>query len=105
VLAFIIFVYKVIEVRKWREWHAEREPAPEGQITQMVVLGEESAYWDRGMGVAAPGAGPTSGIIAAAGTSEQKQRFLGPFARLSMLRWTSFARGMRVEKKNGPLLL
>jgi acyl-CoA dehydrogenase len=67
------------------------EPAPEGRVTQMVVLGEESAYWDRGMGVAAPGAGAPSGMVNAAGTPEQKQRFLGPFVRLSSPRWASFA--------------
>jgi acyl-CoA dehydrogenase len=67
------------------------EPAPEGRVTQTVVLVEEGSYWDRGMGVAAPGAGAPSGMVDAAGTPEQKQRFLGPFQRLSRARWTSFA--------------
>jgi acyl-CoA dehydrogenase len=70
---------------------ADAEPAPEGRMTQMVVLGEEAAYWDRGMGVAAPGAGFPSGMVNAAGTPEQKARFLGPFAKLTTPRWASFA--------------
>lgn len=70
---------------------ADRTPPSEGRTTQMVVLVEEGAYWDRGMGVAAPGAGPTAGLIGAAGTPEQKRRFLGPFERLSEPRWTSIA--------------
>jgi acyl-CoA dehydrogenase len=67
------------------------EHVPEGRVTQMVVLVEESSYWDRGMGVAAPGAGAPYSMVYAAGTPEQKQRFLGPFERLSTPRWTSFA--------------
>jgi len=67
------------------------EPAPEGRVMQMVVLGEEAAYWDRGMGVAAPGAGFPSGMVNAAGTPEQKERFLGPFARHTTPHWASFA--------------
>lgn len=67
------------------------EPAPEGRVMQMVALGEEAAYWDRGMGVAAPGAGFPSGMVNAAGTPEQKERFLGPFARHTTPHWASFA--------------
>jgi len=67
------------------------EPAPEGRVMQMVVLGEEAAYWDRGMGVAAPGAGFPSGMVNAAGTPEQKERFLGPFAGHTTPHWASFA--------------
>jgi len=67
------------------------EPAPEGRVMQMVVLGEEAAYWDRGMGVAAPGAGFPSGMVNAAGTPEQKERFLGPFSRHTTPHWASFA--------------
>ncbi len=67
------------------------EAAPEGRVTQMVVIGEESAYWDRGMGVASPGAGFPSGMVNAAGTAAQKERFLGPFTKLKEPRWASFA--------------
>jgi len=67
------------------------EPAPEGRVMQMVVLGEEAAYWDRGMGVAAPGAGFPSGMVNAAGTPEQKERFLGTFAGHTTPHWASFA--------------
>ncbi|HYD45495.1 MAG TPA: acyl-CoA dehydrogenase family protein [Phenylobacterium sp.] len=70
---------------------AAAEPAPEGRVAQMVVLGEEDAYWDRGMGVASPGAGFPSGMVNAAGTPEQKERFLGPFAHHTTPHWASFA--------------
>src|ERR1019366_2129859 len=55
---------------------AEAGDAPEGRMVRMVVLGEEGAYWDRGMGVAAPGAGFPSGAVGAGGTAEQKEQFL-----------------------------
>ncbi len=70
---------------------ADRAPPSEGATTQLVITAEESAYWDRGMGVAAPGSGPTAGMIAAAGTPDQQRRFLQPFARLLTPRWTSYA--------------
>jgi len=65
--------------------------APEGRMVRGVVLGEEGAYWDRGMGVATPGAGFPSGAVNAGGTAEQKERFLGPFRNLTEPRWASFA--------------
>ena len=67
------------------------EAAPEGRVTQAVVLGEEAAYWDRGIGVASPGAGFPAGMVNAAGTPEQKARFLEPFAHDTEPRWASFA--------------
>jgi acyl-CoA dehydrogenase len=70
---------------------AEAGDAPEGRMVRMVVLGEEGAYWDRGMGVATPGAGFPSGAVNAGGTAEQKEQFLGPFRELTEPRWASFA--------------
>src|ERR1700733_7761990 len=70
---------------------AQAADAPEGRMVRAVVLGEESAYWDRGMGVATPGAGFPSGAVNATGTAEQKERFLGPFRDLQEPPWASFA--------------
>lgn len=70
---------------------AEEAGGPEGRMVRGVVLGEEGAYWDRGMGVATPGAGFPSGAVMASGTNEQKERFLGPFRHLTEPRWASFA--------------
>ena len=70
---------------------AQAAETPEGRTVRMVVLGEESAYWDRGMGVATPGAGFPSGAVNATGTAEQKERFLGPFRNLTNPHWASFA--------------
>jgi acyl-CoA dehydrogenase len=70
---------------------AEASDAPEGRGVRMAILGEEGAYWDRGMGVATPGAGFPSGAVNAGGTDEQKARFLGPFRDLAEPRWASFA--------------
>jgi acyl-CoA dehydrogenase len=70
---------------------AQAAETPEGRMVRGVVLGEESAYWDRGMGVATPGAGFPSGAVNATGTAEQKERFLGPFRELKDPHWASFA--------------
>lgn len=64
---------------------------PEGPTVQMVAVNEESAYWDRGMGVASPGPGLPAGIVNASGTPEQRERFLGPFRAMDKPRWASFA--------------
>lgn len=63
----------------------------EGPVVQRAVLAEENAYWDRGMGVAAPGPGLPAGIVASSGTAEQRHRFLGPFQALDKPRWGAFA--------------
>jgi acyl-CoA dehydrogenase len=70
---------------------AEAGEAPEGRMVSGVVLGEEGAYWDRGMGVATPGAGLPAGAVNASGTAEQKEHFLGRFRDLQEPRWASFA--------------
>ena len=70
---------------------AEASDAPESRGLRQVILGEEGAYWDRGMGVATPGAGFPSGAVMAGGTKEQVEAFLGPFRNLAEPKWASFA--------------
>jgi acyl-CoA dehydrogenase len=82
---------------KYMAFHPEYLPAledenlPEGPAVRMAALNEENAYWDRGMGVAAPGPGLPSRIVATSGTSDQRERFLWPFRRTDRPRWGSFA--------------
>ncbi len=52
---------------------------------------EELAYWDRGVVVATPGPGLPEGNVLAAGTEEQKERFLGPFLEPDRPRWACLA--------------
>ncbi|MFI5308425.1 MAG: acyl-CoA dehydrogenase family protein [Polyangiales bacterium] len=56
-----------------------------------LLLAEEFAYWDRGVGVANPGPGLPELNVLSLGTEEQKQRFLGPFLSPDRPRWASFA--------------
>lgn len=58
---------------------------------QALLLAEEIAYWDRGIGVANPGPGLPEGSVLALGSEEQKERFLGPFLEPEGPRWASFA--------------
>jgi acyl-CoA dehydrogenase len=78
----------------FRREHApalEDDSVPEGSAVQMAALNEENAYWDRGMGVAAPGPGLPSRIVATSGTPDQRERFLGLFRGTDQPRWGSFA--------------
>jgi len=59
-------------------------------VTSLLFV-EELAYWDRGVMVANPGVGLPETNVLAAGTEEQKERFLGPFLRPDRPRWASFA--------------
>lgn len=59
-------------------------------LTQ-VLLAEEGAYWDRGIGVALPGPGLGEPPILSMGTPEQKQRFLSPFVDPLRPIWGAFA--------------
>jgi acyl-CoA dehydrogenase len=52
-----------------------------------LLHAEELAYWDRGVVVATPGPGLPEPNVLAAGTEEQKQRFLGPFLEPDRPRW------------------
>jgi acyl-CoA dehydrogenase len=65
--------------------------APEGTTVRLVVVAEELAYWDRGIGVATPGVGLPGGITRAMATPEQKARFLAPFETAERPMWASFA--------------
>jgi acyl-CoA dehydrogenase len=56
-----------------------------------LLVAEEFAYWDRGVGVANPGPGLPELNVLALGTEAQKQRFLGPFLEPDRPRWASFA--------------
>ncbi|MDD9972105.1 MAG: acyl-CoA dehydrogenase family protein [Myxococcales bacterium] len=56
-----------------------------------LLLAEEFAYWDRGVGVANPGPGLPEGNVLSAGNEEQKRRFLGPFLAPDKPRWACFA--------------
>lgn len=69
----------------------EDAAVPEGPAVRMAALNEENAYWDRGMGVAAPGPGLPSRIVASSGTPDQREHFLGPFRDTNRPRWGSFA--------------
>ncbi|MCC8934966.1 acyl-CoA dehydrogenase family protein [Bradyrhizobium sp. Arg68] len=78
----------------WRRAHplpAEDDGMPEGHAVRMAVLSEENAYWDRGMGVAAPGPGLPTPLVVAMGTPEQRERFLAPFRTTGTPRWAAFA--------------
>ena len=61
-----------------------------GTVLQLL-LAEEFAYWDRGVGVANPGPNLPEMNVLGLGTDEQKERFLGPFVAPDRPRWASFA--------------
>ena len=69
---------------------APRRP-PRGAVVAGLLLAEELAYWDRGIGVANPGPGLPEAAVLAQGTEAQKQRFLGPFLEPDRPRWACFA--------------
>jgi acyl-CoA dehydrogenase len=56
-----------------------------------LLVAEELAYWDRGVGVANPGPNLPEMNVLGLGTEEQKERFLGPFLAPDRPRWASFA--------------
>lgn len=62
-----------------------------GASRGMLCVAEEMSYWDRGVAVAFPGPGLGDPPISTMGTSEQKQRFLGPFLNPKRAIWGSFA--------------
>ncbi len=80
---------------RWRPPGSTADPqaAPNkaaSAVTQ-VLLAEEGAYWDRGIGVAMPGPGLGEPPILAMGTPEQQQRFLVPFVDPARPLWGAFA--------------
>jgi acyl-CoA dehydrogenase len=75
----------------WRGHDAKaKKPAP-GATVRTLLLAEEWAYWDRGVGVANPGVGLPESNVLAMGTPEQKERYLGPFQKPNRPRWACFA--------------
>ena len=77
-----------------------RWPGPKGKerkrderpprVVELLLLAEEWAYWDRGVGVANPGPNLPEGNVLALGTEEQKEKYLGPFLELDRPRWACF---------------
>lgn len=66
-------------------------PNKGGSAVAQVLLAEESAYWDRGIGVALPGPGLGEPPILSMGTPEQRERFLSPFVDPQRPIWGAFA--------------
>ena len=68
-----------------------RAPNKAGSAVAGVLMAEESAYWDRGIGVAMPGPGLGESPVLGMGTPEQKARFLTPFLDPVRPIWGAFA--------------
>jgi acyl-CoA dehydrogenase len=65
--------------------------ARERTTVLLLLVAEELAYWDRGVGVANPGPNLPEMNVLGMGTEEQKARFLGRFLEPDRPRWASFA--------------
>jgi len=82
---------------RWRPTGGEPKKEKKGGSDSMratvttLLSVEELAYWDRGVIVANPGVGLPEGNVIAAGTEEQRERFLGPFLEPDRPRWACFA--------------
>ena len=78
---------------RWAGPGAEGKKGPRSERSTVtnLLIAEEYAYWDRGVGVANPGPGLPEMNVLALGTQEQKERFLGPFLAPDRPRWASFA--------------
>ncbi len=76
---------------RWRPANAPKRSGGRYSTVTHLLVAEELAYWDRGVGVANPGPGLPEGNVLAQGTEEQKERFLSPFVRPDRPRWASFA--------------
>ena len=68
-----------------------RAPNKAGSAVAGVLMAEESAYWDRGIGVAMCGPGLGESPVLGMGTPEQKERFLSPFVDPARPIWGAFA--------------
>ncbi|MCP3987449.1 MAG: acyl-CoA dehydrogenase family protein [Actinomycetia bacterium] len=55
------------------------------------LLGEEAAYWDRGVALSLPGPGLGGPALRNTGTPEQRERFLGIFTDPTKPRWGAMA--------------
>jgi acyl-CoA dehydrogenase len=69
----------------------KKSSGPRRATVMTLLYVEELAYWDRGVLVANPGVGLPEANVLAAGTDEQKERFLGPFVKPDRPRWACFA--------------
>jgi acyl-CoA dehydrogenase len=71
---------------------AEEGPtALEWKPVRNFLLGEETAYWDRGVALSLPGPGLGGPALRNTGTPEQRQRFLQIFNDHSKARWGAMA--------------
>ena len=66
-------------------------PNLEWKPVRNFLLGEEAAYWDRGVALSLPGPGLGGPAIRNTGTPEQQDRFLGVFKDHSKARWGAMA--------------
>lgn len=69
----------------------EHAPNKGDNAVSGVLMAEESAYWDRGIGVAMCGPGLGESPILGMGTPEQQARFLTPFVNPDRPIWGAFA--------------
>lgn len=79
-----------------RELEGDKADAERGKRERMtarraVIIGEETAYWDRGVAVALPGPGLAGPPLSIIGTKEQKERFLSIFKDREKPHWGAFA--------------
>ena len=56
-----------------------------------LLIGEESAYWDRGVALSLPGPGLGGAALRSTATPEQRERFLSPFTDHSRAHWGAMA--------------
>jgi acyl-CoA dehydrogenase len=77
--------------KKGKKREKKSASGPTRATVMSLLFVEELAYWDRGVMVANPGVGLPEASVIAAGTDEQKERFLGPFLEPDRPRWACFA--------------
>ena len=67
-------------VGKIRESGSKKDASkPKSQARRAVVMGEEAAYWDRGMATSLPGPGLGGAPLLIMGSDEQKKQYLDIF--------------------------
>lgn len=78
----------------WRDPDADgahTADAHTGSALTRVLLAEETAYWDRGVGIAIAGPGLGESPVLGLGTAEQQRRLLAPFVAPLRPIWGAFA--------------
>lgn len=71
---------------------ADEDPAAlDWKPVRNFLLGEEAAYWDRGVALSLPGPGLGGPALRSTATPEQRQRFLEIFNDHSVARWGAMA--------------